>query len=66
MEDKGLIPCPRCGQIIGYNSYFKTYYCQYCGYFIEESIVEQEKIENIKRYYILPEEIKEIFEKVRS
>ena len=25
--------CKKCGKIVSYNSYFKGYYCDQCGYF---------------------------------
>ena len=31
-----LITCPKCHNIIAYNSYFNAYYCSKCGFFKEE------------------------------
>lgn len=40
MEDMGLKICPRCGEVISYSYYFRTYYCHKCGYFEENKIEE--------------------------
>ena len=29
--------CPRCGNLISYNSYFGAYYCSMCGEYFSES-----------------------------
>lgn len=28
--------CPRCGNLISYNSYFGAYYCSVCGEYFQE------------------------------
>ena len=28
--------CPKCGNLISYNSYFEAYYCSMCGEYIQE------------------------------
>ena len=28
--------CPKCGNLIGYNSYFGAYYCSVCGEYFQE------------------------------
>lgn len=27
--------CPKCGKVAGYNSWFKMFYCTYCGELFE-------------------------------
>ena len=39
IENQGILPCPKCGRVISYNSYFGTYFCD-CGYYMEQKVEE--------------------------
>lgn len=39
VDGRNLMVCPKCGNVIFYNSYFKTFLCD-CGYYKENKIEE--------------------------
>lgn len=47
--------CKKCGKIVSYNSYFKAYYCDQCGYYepkteakINTDIIKSPNLRNSK------------------
>ena len=45
-KDQGLKTCPKCGKVLSFNSYFKGYVCDDCG-FMDNMTISQDQFEEI-------------------